>query len=224
MPVELRPATGNDAAAIATIWESGWRDGHLGHVPDELAALRTADTFRVRAAEHVADTTVAEIGGEVAGFVMVVGDEVEQVYVAAGHRGSGVSGALLAEAERLVAGSGHPVAWLAVVPGNARARRFYERNGWTDDGGFNYQAAHAGGIVDVPCRRYVKQLADQASGCVPAAAISLFRWTGANPAGRPGLSPGPAVFNGVSTSSRRRDRPCRCGRRSSPWSACWWSS
>jgi hypothetical protein len=69
MPVELRPAVEVDVAAIAAIWESGWRDGHLGNVPDELAALRTADPFRERAAEHVADTTAAEADGQVAGFV-----------------------------------------------------------------------------------------------------------------------------------------------------------
>ncbi|GIF26628.1 GNAT superfamily N-acetyltransferase [Actinoplanes tereljensis] len=158
MPVSLRRAATGDVAAIGTVWESGWRDGHLGHVPDELVALRTADTFRDRAGERVADTTVAEVDGQVAGFVMVAGDEVEQVYVAAGHRGSGLAGTLLAEAERLVAQAGHSVAWLAVVPGNARARRFYERNGWTDDGGFRYEAAHADGTVEVPCRRYVKQV------------------------------------------------------------------
>lgn len=159
MPVELRPATAGDAAAIATIWERGWRDGHLGNVPDELAAVRTADTFHHRAAARVADTTVAEIDSQVAGFVMVVGDEVEQVYVAAGHRGGGVADTLLAEAERLVASGGHRTAWLAVVPGNARARRFYERNGWTDAGDFAHEAPHAGGTVTVPCRRYVKQVA-----------------------------------------------------------------
>lgn len=159
MPVELRAATDNDAAAIATIWASGWRDGHLGKVPNELAALRTADTFQTRAAERVADATVAVIDSQIAGFVMVVGDEVEQVYVAANHRGSSVSDTLLAEAERLVAKGGHLVAWLAVVPGNSRARRFYERNGWTDDGDLAYEAPHAGGTVIVPCRRYVKQVA-----------------------------------------------------------------
>jgi GNAT superfamily N-acetyltransferase len=159
MPVELRPATENDAAAIAMIWWAGWRDAHLGNVPDELAAFSTADTFRNRAAANVADTTVAQIDSQVAGFVMVVGDEVEQVYVTAAHRGSGVSDTLLAEAERLVASTGHPVARLAVVPGNTRARRFYERNGWTDDGGFLYEAPHASGTVTVPCRRYVKQVA-----------------------------------------------------------------
>jgi GNAT superfamily N-acetyltransferase len=154
--MDLRPGRTDDAAAVAAIWESGWRDGHLGNVPDELVALRTPESFRTRAAERVADTTVADVDGALAGFVMVVGDEVEQVYVSTAHRGSGVAAALLAEAERLVAAAGHRSAWLAVVPGNARARRFYERSGWVDDGGFDYPATYAGGVVQVPCRRYVK--------------------------------------------------------------------
>ena len=97
---------------------------------------------------------MAEVGGVVGGFVMVAGDEVEQVFVDASFRGGGVADALLAEAERLVAAGGHTVAWLAVVPGNARARRFYERSGWADDGGFDYVAD----AITVPCRRYVKQV------------------------------------------------------------------
>jgi GNAT superfamily N-acetyltransferase len=154
--VKLRPASAGDVGAVAAIWAHGWRDGHLGHVPDALVAVRTPESFAVRAAERVGDTTVAEVDGAVAGFVMVVGDEVEQVYVSAAHRGSGIAATLLAEAERLVAAGGHHRAWLAVVEGNARARRFYERGGWTDDGAFDYEAGHAGGIVRVPCRRYVK--------------------------------------------------------------------
>jgi ribosomal protein S18 acetylase RimI-like enzyme len=154
--VVLRPARPDDAPAVAEIWESGWRDGHLGNVPDALVAARTPESFRRRAAERVGDTTVAEAGGAVAGFVMVVGDEVEQVYGAGAHRGGGVATALLAAAERQVAAGGHRVAWLAVVPGNARARRFYERSGWVDEGGFDYAAATAGGRVRVPCRRYTK--------------------------------------------------------------------
>jgi GNAT superfamily N-acetyltransferase len=154
----LRPARDSDAAAVGTIWLTGWRDGHLGHVPGELVAVRTAETFVARARQRVADTTVAELDGEVAGFVMVVADEVEQVYVSAAHRGRGVAGPLLAEAGRQVAANGYDRAWLAVVPGNARARRFYEREGWTDDGPFDYRAAVGGGTVVVPCRRYTKDV------------------------------------------------------------------
>ncbi len=120
MTVTLRPAEATDVDAVAAIWYSGWGDGHLGNVPDELVAIRTKDSFWTRVPARIPDTTVAiagqmvadpagaggvagaEVpdpagvgsGGEVAGFVMVVGDEVEQVYVSADHRGSGVAAVL----------------------------------------------------------------------------------------------------------------------------------
>jgi GNAT superfamily N-acetyltransferase len=120
-----------------------------------VVAVRTEESFGVRALERLADTTVAVVDGVVAGFVMVLGDEVEQVYVAADHRGSGVAGVLLAEAERVVALGGFSLAWLAVVAGNVRARRFYARCGWVDEGLFEH---HAAGAVVVPAHRYVKRV------------------------------------------------------------------
>ena len=63
---------------------------------------------------------------------MVVGDEVEQVFVGRSARGTGLASDLLVEAEQRVAAGGHDSAWLAVVAGNARARRFYEKQGWVD--------------------------------------------------------------------------------------------
>lgn len=157
--VELRPARSEDAEAIADIWRQGWQDGHLGYVPQGLVDVRTEESFSTRAAERIPDATVATVDGAVTGFVMVVEDEVEQVYVAAAARGTGVADALMREAERKVAGSGHPKAWLAVVAGNARARAFYERAGWVDEGGFDYEAFVEGGTIAVPCRRYTKPLA-----------------------------------------------------------------
>lgn len=154
----LRPATPADAEAVADIWFHGWRDGHLGYVPDALLVVRTEESFGTRARLRVGDTTVAEIGGSVAGFVMVVGDEVEQVYVSAAHRGAGVAGVLLAEAERAVAANGHGQAWLAVVAGNGRARRFYERCGWQDEGAFAHHAPSEHGPIEVPAHRYVKDV------------------------------------------------------------------
>jgi GNAT superfamily N-acetyltransferase len=189
-PFELRPARPSDAPEIAVIWHDGWRDGHLGEVPEELAAERSMPSFQARAAQRAAvaprstgpgstsvqgtdtrgtdtrgataadgsRTVVAMVGAAVAGFIMVVGDEVEQVYVSRAHRGTGVAGALLTEAERIVRANGHDRAWLAVVPGNIRALRFYKHHGWTDDGAIFYPAAAAGGPVLVSCRRYVKDL------------------------------------------------------------------
>ncbi|RKR92618.1 ribosomal protein S18 acetylase RimI-like enzyme [Micromonospora pisi] len=167
----LRPARSEDADAIATVWYAGWRDGHLGNVPEALVAVRTPESFQVRAAARIADTVVAdtvvadpgdvvsgEVGGGIAGFVTVVDDEAEQVYVAYEHRGSGVAQQLLAEAERLIATAGHRRAWLAVADGNARARRFYARCGWTDDGMFDYRVEVQGGTAILAVRRYVKAL------------------------------------------------------------------
>jgi ribosomal protein S18 acetylase RimI-like enzyme len=156
--IQLRAARPEDAPAIAEIWRVGWADGHLGRVPAELVAVRDAESFRTRAAQRVADTTVAVVGDEVAGFVMVVEDEVEQVYVAGQHRGAGVADALLDAAERRIGDAGHRMAWLAVVPGNARARRFYERHGWRDAGLFEYVVPSGNGPIPVPCHRYVKDL------------------------------------------------------------------
>ena len=91
---------------------------------------------------------------------MVVDDEVEQVYVSARHRGTGVAALLMSEAERQVRANGHEKAWLAVVAGNGRARSFYERSGWRDEGPFEYAAAAAAaaetGTIAVPCHRYTK--------------------------------------------------------------------
>jgi GNAT superfamily N-acetyltransferase len=154
----LRPAHAGDERLIAEIWERGWRDGHLGHVPAELISVRTSDTFLTRSTERLNETTVGVVDGEVAGFVMVVDDEIEQMYVASNHRGTGIADLLMEDAERQIREAGHPVAWLAVVAGNVRARRFYERRGWSDDGLFDHRAPSDQGPVIVPAHRYVKQL------------------------------------------------------------------
>jgi GNAT superfamily N-acetyltransferase len=156
--VSLRPGTPDDAAVVADIWHAGWHVSHPGHVPDGLTERRTLEAFHERSPKRVADTTVAEVDGEVAGFIMVVDDEVEQVYVGRGARGSGVATWLLAEAERQVARNGHGVAWLAVASGNARARAFYEKQGWVDTGYLPYEVEALGERFVSPCQRYEKHV------------------------------------------------------------------
>jgi hypothetical protein len=89
----LRPARSDDVVAVAAIWREGWADGHVGHVPAGLVAIRTPESFVTRA-------------------------------------------------------------WLAVATGNARARRFYERQGWVDEGRFDYPAQSDAGPIPVDCHRY----------------------------------------------------------------------
>lgn len=155
----IRPAVAADMAAVADLWHEGWHDGHAGHVPDGLTAARTLAAFHERTPSRVADTSVAvSDDGELLGFVMVVDDEVEQVFVGRAARGTGLAPLLLEEAERQVAAAGHVSAWLAVVTGNARARAFYEKQGWTDSGDLPYEVTAGGQRFVSPCRRYVKSV------------------------------------------------------------------
>ena len=97
----IRPADPGDMAAVADLWHEGWHDAHAGHVPAGLTAVRSGAAFRDRTPLRVSDTTVAvSEDGALLGFVMVVDDEVEQVFVARAARGTGVAATLLAEAER----------------------------------------------------------------------------------------------------------------------------
>ncbi|HEY1906628.1 MAG TPA: GNAT family N-acetyltransferase, partial [Myxococcaceae bacterium] len=142
-----------DVEAIAALWHRGWIDGHLGHVPEALLAHRRPVDFLQRLPPRIPTTTVAIAGEKIVGFVTVHDDELEQVYVDASARGSGVAAMLLRHGETVVAAR-YPRAWLAVAVGNARARRFYERQGWWDAAALDYPAETAGGAVSVACRRY----------------------------------------------------------------------
>jgi GNAT superfamily N-acetyltransferase len=154
----VRPARPDDTDRVAAVWEQGWQEVHPGEVPAALVAARTTASFRRRAGDRVPDTLVVEVGGVVVGFVMTDADEVDQVYVAPVGRGSGAAIALLAAAEERIRSAGHSAAWLAVVRGNARARAFYERQGWADQGEFTHDAPGPAGPISVTAHRYVKHL------------------------------------------------------------------
>ncbi len=153
----LRAATMTDADEIANVWHTAWGDGHRGHVPEGLHRHRGLDDFRERVGPRLPATTVAVTGARVIGFVAVAADELEQLFVTREARGSGVAAALLRHGEATIA-LGHDAAWLAVVAGNARARRFYERHGWRDAGALPYLAETPGGSFSVPSRRYEKRV------------------------------------------------------------------
>ena len=59
-----------------------------------------------------------------------------------------------------MAAGGHASAWLAVVVGNARARRFYETPAaGSTRGDLPYEVSAGGQTFVSPCRRYVKRVA-----------------------------------------------------------------
>src|SRR4029077_2992256 len=78
----LRPANAGDVDAVSEIFHQGWHDVHPGLVPDGLTERRTPEAFRDRVSTRISETdetTVAEVDGVVAGFIMVSDDEAEQV-------------------------------------------------------------------------------------------------------------------------------------------------
>lgn len=64
------------------------------------------------------------------GLCLVQDDELNQLYVSASARGTGVAAALLADAEANLRVKGVETAWLVCAIGNERAAKFYEKHGW----------------------------------------------------------------------------------------------
>ncbi|QEO16320.1 GNAT family N-acetyltransferase [Agromyces intestinalis] len=151
-----------DVDAVARIWREGWADAHLGHVPAALVAARTSGSFTERAHDRVDDTIVATRADAVAGFVMIDGDQVDQLYLDRAARGSGIGAVLLGAEEQAIVAAGYGRAWLAVATGNNGARRFYERQGWADEGPFVHHAPTPDGGVAVDCHRFVSAAAARA--------------------------------------------------------------
>ncbi len=83
----------------------------------------------------------AWLDGEVIGQVEMMGDpsdatagKVNLFYLGPAHRGQGLGAQLEAYALRLLRDGGFTRAWLRVSPGNPRALRFYEKQGWLSAG------------------------------------------------------------------------------------------
>jgi ribosomal protein S18 acetylase RimI-like enzyme len=109
-------------------------------MPPALLRLRTLANFRERLEAVLPAVRVVGPAGAPAGFCIVKGDELYQLWVAPQARGTGAAAALLADAEARLAASGVTTAWLACAIGNHRAARFYEKSGWRNVGAVNYAA------------------------------------------------------------------------------------
>jgi putative acetyltransferase len=126
----LRPYTPADEDAAIELWRRTWQQ-HYPHI-DFTARL---EWWRERWRNElvpVAAITLAEAGGSLVGFVTV--DQrtgyLDQIVVAPEAWGSDVASALIAEAKRLSPGGLD----LKVNGDNARAIRFYEKQGFAASG------------------------------------------------------------------------------------------
>ena len=131
----IRAATLDDIKIIARIWADSYGDQgpDIRELAPSFLAERTFAGFLPRVEKHVnhADTLVAcDQRGAVIGFCVCLTDEVEQFWVSAHARGSGIAAQLMRGAETLLLSRGCKRAHLYAFVRNARASRFYERSGW----------------------------------------------------------------------------------------------
>lgn len=159
----VRPATLDDADAIAAVHVETWRETYTGLMPDEmfddtaLERRRGAWAFMLGADAPPLTIVVAERDARIVGFALAGASKgadatkgfeptrdltLFAIYLLASEHGTGVGHALLtgAIADR--------PAQLWVASANQRARAFYERHGFREDG-VSFEDVHIGGIVEL---------------------------------------------------------------------------
>lgn len=126
----VRPAAAEDLAPLARLWHATWHEAHAAIVPPELTAMRSLDSFAARLAQAGPRLRTAGPPAAPLGLCILREHRLDQLYVAAEARGTGLAEALLRDGERRLAESGIALAELDCAERNARAARFYARVGW----------------------------------------------------------------------------------------------
>jgi GNAT superfamily N-acetyltransferase len=140
----IRPATPDDARALAEVHVASWRAGYRGLIPDDDLAQLSVDEREemwltilaghegtvLVAGDDGADATGAP--GTIAGLIAFVpaAREIRALYVAPARFGQGIGSALLEAAHAQLG----PDCALWVLEDNERALRFYARYGYAPDG------------------------------------------------------------------------------------------
>ena len=141
----MRRARPSDAAAIAAVHTQSWQAAYEHVFGAER--LLTIDTERRSRwwertiAEGTGTVLVAEHEAKVVAFVSVgasrdadADGELHAIYALPQAWGTGAGPALMAAGIEALRVAGHREAILYVLEDNPRARRFYEREGWSTDG------------------------------------------------------------------------------------------
>lgn len=138
----VRWATAADAPAIAKLWHRVWHWTYARHKQADQLKLCGPHTFtrRISACIFERDTTVVrptaliaeDYNGVALGFAVLRGGaEIEHLYVAPEHHGTGLGAALLGSAESILMDERQcEMAFLTVAVRNLQASRFYEKHGW----------------------------------------------------------------------------------------------
>jgi GNAT superfamily N-acetyltransferase len=142
--VAVRDARPEDGEAFVRAYELSW-DATAGPLvgktlADFVSFEDRLESFGAALAQRSDDARilVAEGDGEIVGMATCVRDgvnsELRSIYVVPEAWGTGVAQLLMESALDAMRERGATEATLWVVEANPRARRFYEREGWTLDG------------------------------------------------------------------------------------------
>ncbi|HSZ43600.1 MAG TPA: GNAT family N-acetyltransferase [Trebonia sp.] len=167
----VRSAESGDVACIALVHVTSWQDAYRGHMPqdflDGLDVGHRTEAWRRRlpaAQRSRGDVLVVESAGQVAGFAGFGPSrdadadsgqtgELAAIYLRPGSIGQGLGRLLMMAVVSGLTDLGYADATLWVLDGNARARRFYERAGWTLDGADTTDDSRGFTIREVRYRR-----------------------------------------------------------------------
>lgn len=149
-PWRIRAATDDDAPAVRAVLVAAGVAAWAGFLGAERIEAATAG--RAQPAD-----LVAEDDEGVVAFVAwnAASGEIEQLYAHPRAWGSGAASALLARALDALRAAGVRTAWLKTEERNVRARRFYEREGWREEGEPRVRDWHGARLREP---RYVKDL------------------------------------------------------------------
>lgn len=142
-----RPATADDSGELARILVAAWRHGYRGIVADEIIDALDPGEWSARLTALMAEPawtiTVAEDEGRPVGFARYGPDpdrpgpgygHLGALYVDPAAAGAGVGRSLVEGAIDGLAAAGRGEVSLWVFRDNERARRLYERTGFSSDG------------------------------------------------------------------------------------------
>lgn len=170
----IREAVLADADAIGRVHVDAWRAAYRGMMPEAFLASLDGSARAARWRERMSGWGVEKklfvVQGDVGapfGFAGVgpareeasSRGELFMINLAPAAWGTGAGAALLARATDALRELGHREAILWVLRQNARARRFYEREGWKQDGDRRDTITENGFTFEVDELRYVRSLA-----------------------------------------------------------------
>lgn len=171
--MRIREASPNDARAIAEVHVASWRWAYRGLIPDDFLEGLSVDDRETRWREGLTERSPGRAcvvaddhQGRLVGFAAfgTAADpasspegsgEVHAIYVDEFVAGTGVGRELFGAAAAGLRELGYQRAFLWVLATNDRARRFYEKAGWSWDGA---ESTHQFECANEPIVRYVTHL------------------------------------------------------------------